>query len=142
MIWLNKVKRRIAVGSTPGIKFLASIVRTPNMTQEELEERIANATSLTAGDVSSVLKSMAFEIALAVSNGRSVETSLGVFQVQLRVDTVDTLEEVTVETIEKVNIRFYPNKKIQKIYDKGSNKFSFVDVTPAGLQEPGAEPEP
>jgi len=142
MIWLNKVKRRIAVGTTPGIKFLASIVRTPNMTQEELEERIANATSLTAGDVSSVLKSMAFEIALAVSNGRSVETSLGVFQVQLKVDTVDTLEEVTVETIDKVNVRFYPNKKIQKIYDKGSNKFSFVDVIPSGLQESGAEPEP
>lgn len=142
MIWLNKVKRRIAVGPTPGIKFLASIVRTPNMTQEELEERIANATSLTAGDVSSVLKSMAFEIALAVSNGRSVETSLGVFQVQLKVDTVDTLEEVTVETIDKVNVRFYPNKKIQKIYDKGSNKFSFVDVIPSGLQESGAEPEP
>jgi len=142
MIWLNKVKRRIAVGVTPGVKFLAAIVRTPNMTQDELEERIANATSLTGGDVSSVLKSMAFEIALAVSNGRSVETSLGIYQVQLKVTTVETLEEVTVETIDKVNIRFYPNKKMQKIYDKGSNKFAFVDVTPTGLQEPGTEPQP
>ena len=142
MIWLNKVKRRIVVGATPGVKFLAAIVRTPNMTQDELEERIANATSLTGGDVSSVLKSMAFEVALAVSNGRSVETSLGLYQVQLKVNAVETLEEVTVETIDKVNVRFFPNKKMQKIYDKGSNKFSFVDVIPSGLQESGAEPEP
>lgn len=142
MIWLKKVKRRIAVGATPGVKFLATIVRTPNMTQDELEERIANATSLTPGDVSSVLKSMAFEIALSVSNGRSVETSLGMYQVQLKVTAVNTLEEVTVETVDKVNIRFFPNKKIQKIYEKASNKFSFVDVTPAGLQEPVEKTEP
>lgn len=142
MIWLSKIQRKIVTGATPGIKFMAALVRTPNMTQDELEERIANSTSLAPGDVASVFMSLRFEIGMSIANGRSVETSFGLFQSQLKVKAVNTLEEVTADTVEKVNIRYYPSKKMQKFYEKSSNKFEFVDVTPKGLQDPNETPVP
>lgn len=135
MIWLTKLRRRISTGTTPGVKFLAKLVRPQNMTQNELCRRISNTTSLSEGDISNVIKSMKFEFELAFSEGRSIETELGIYQVQLKVKACDTLEEVTTETVEKVNIRYLLPKSIRRSLDKKMLNFAFVDVTPKGHQE-------
>ena len=142
MIWLKKIKKLITTGYNPGEKYMAQIVRTPNMSQDELEQRIANSTSMTAGDVSNALKAFAYELGMAVASGRGVVTSVGTYQVQLKVKAVSTLEEVTTDTVEKINIRFYPNKSLQKAYEKAGNKLEFVDVTGKGYQDPSEEPVP
>ena len=135
MMWLSKIIRKITTGMNPGDKFMPALVRQPNMRQKELEQRIADRSSLSEGDVANVIKNMGMEMAQAFANGRSVETEFGLFQVQLQVKTSDTLEEVTTDNVIKVNVRFYPSKSSQKVYQKGNNQFMFVDVTLKGHQE-------
>ena len=135
MMWVTQVIRKIVAGLNPGMKYFPALVRQPNMSKDELERKIAGRSSLTEGDVANVFKNFAFELAEATANGRSVETEIGIFQVQLQVKGSDTLEEVTTDNILKVNIRYIPSKKILSVYKKENNQFTFVDVTLKGHQE-------
>ncbi|MBP1644772.1 MAG: domain fused to wHTH, Ig, or Glycine-rich motif [Bacteroidetes bacterium] len=142
MLWLSKIIKKIMTGANPGQKYMPALVRQPNMRQKELEERIADRSSLSEGDVANVIKNMGMEMAQAFANGRSVETEFGLFQVQLQVKTSETLEEVSTDNVIKVNVRFYPSKSSQKVYQKGNNQMMFVDVTPQGHQEKTVSTDP
>ena len=135
MMWLSKIIRKITTGMNPGDKYMPALVRQPNMTKDELEREIADLSSLSPGDVSNVFKNLKIVLGKSAQNGRSVETEIGIFQVQLQVKGSDTLEEVTTDNILKVNIRYIPSKKIQSVYKKENNQFTFVDVTLKGHQE-------
>ena len=135
MMWLSQIIKKITTGLNPGMKYFPALVRQPNMTKDELEREIADLSSLSPGDVSNVFKNLKIVLGKSAQNGRSVETEIGIFQVQLQVKGSDTLEEVTTDNILKVNIRYIPSKKIQSVYKKENNQFTFVDVTLKGHQE-------
>ena len=50
-----KVKRRITVGATPGVKFLARMVQGNVIDMKGLAERVSKTSSLSRGDIYSVV---------------------------------------------------------------------------------------
>ena len=135
MLWLTQIIKKITTGANPGMKYFPALVRQPNMTKDELEREIADLSSLSPGDVSNVFKNLKIILGKSAQNGRSVETEIGIFQIQLKVTAANTLEELSVDNVEKVNIRYIPSKDVQKTYKKENNQFMFVDVTLQGHQE-------
>ena len=77
MMWLSKIIRKITTGANPGDKFMPALVRQPNMRQKELEERIADRSSLSEGDVANVIKNMGMEMAQAFDNVSNITLTKG-----------------------------------------------------------------
>ena len=111
----TKVKRRIVVGTTPGVKFLAVISRNGIMTEEQLIERVAASSALAENDVLSAIRALQMEIVNATMNGITVKlTQMGDFTPYLRAKAVDTWEEVVVSKIKRIRVNSTPNKKLNK----------------------------
>ena len=129
----TKVKRRIVTGTTPGIKFLAIISRNGTMSEEQLIERIAAASSLAENDVLSAIRALQGEIVNATMNGITVELDqLGNFTPYLRAKAMETLEEVDASTIKRVRVNFNPNQRFKsKLKSTG---YEYRDPAPTGLQ--------
>lgn len=129
----TKVKRRIVVGTTPGVKFLAVISRNGIMTEEQLIERVAASSALAENDVLSAIRALQMEIVNATMNGITVKlTQMGDFTPYLRAKAVDTLEEVDVSTIKRIRVNFNPNQRFKKKLK--SSGFEYRDPAPTGLQ--------
>jgi predicted histone-like DNA-binding protein len=110
MLNYTKVKRRIAVGATPGVKFLPVIVRGTKVSQEDLITRISGASALAEGDVLSCLRQLQVEISSAIRAGQSVELDqLGTYTPYLQVLTKETEEEVDASAIKRIRVNFVPN---------------------------------
>jgi predicted histone-like DNA-binding protein len=133
MLFYTKVKRRIAVGATPGIKFLAVISRNGVLTQEQLISRISASSALAEGDVLACLRQLQIEIAAATMNGQTVELDqLGNFTPYLLAKAKDTLEEVDTSSIKRTRVNFVPNKLFKtKLKSSG---YEYRDPAPTGLQ--------
>lgn len=132
-------KRRIVVGATPGVKFLAVLVRSSLVSQEDLITRISGASALAEGDVLACLRQLQIEISSAVRAGASVELDqLGRFTPYLNVLVKETEEEVDVSSIKRVRVNFTPNSIF-----KGKLKatpIEYKDPTITGLQTPVVTP--
>ena len=132
-------KRRIVVGATPGVKFLAVLVRSSLVSQEDLIRRISGASALAEGDVLACLRQLQIEISSAVRAGASVELDqLGRFTPYLNVLVKETEEEVNASTIKRVRVNFTPNSIF-----KGKLKatpIEYKDPTITGLQTPVVNP--
>lgn len=133
MLFYTKVKRRIAVGTTPGIKFIAVISRNGFLSQEQLISRISGASALAEGDVLACLRQLQIEIADSTMNGITVELDqLGNFTPYLKAKAVDTLEAVDTSTIKRTRVNFVPNKLFKnKLKSSG---YEYRDPAPTGLQ--------
>ncbi len=133
MLFYTKVKRRIAVGTTPGIKFIAVISRNGFLSQEQLIKRISGASALAEGDVLACLRQLQIEIADSTMNGITVELDqLGNFTPYLKANAKDTLEEVDASTIKRTRVNFVPNKLFKtKLKSSG---YEYRDPAPTGLQ--------
>jgi predicted histone-like DNA-binding protein len=133
MLFYTKVKRRIAVGTTPGIKFIAVISRNGFLSQEQLIKRISGASALAEGDVLACLRQLQIEIADSTMNGITVELDqLGNFTPYIKAKAKDTLEEVDTSTIKRTRVNFVPNKLFKtKLKSSG---YEYRDPAPTGLQ--------
>ena len=133
MLNYTKVKRRIAVGATPGVKFLAVISRNGVVSQEQLITRISGASALAEGDVLACLRQLQIEIASATMNGQTVELDqLGNFTPYVQAAAKETLEEVDASTIKRTRVNFVPNKLFKtKLKSSG---YEYRDPAPTGLQ--------
>lgn len=126
-------KRRIAVGTTPGIKFVARIFREKFITQEKIAKNIADQSSLSMGDVYNVFQCLKEEIAKNLSEGKGVKLDLlGTFSPSIKAIAKDTMEEVKSTTIENVYVNFLPSKElIEAIRAAG---VEYIDTNITGIQ--------
>ena len=126
-------KRRIVVGATPGVKFLAVLVRSSLVSQEDLIKRISGASALAEGDVLACLRQLQIEIASATMNGQTVELDqLGNFTPYVLATAKETLEEVDASTIKRTRVNFVPNKLFKtKLKSSG---YEYRNPSPTGLQ--------
>jgi predicted histone-like DNA-binding protein len=132
MLHYTKVRRRIATGTNPGVKFLAVISRNGIMTQEQLIERIAGASALAENDVLSALRALQMVITDATMNGITVQLDqLGCFTPYLSAKAMDTNEEVDTSTIRRVAIRFNPNVRFKSKLKTTS--YEYRNPAPKGL---------
>jgi len=126
-------KRRIAVGTTPGIKFVARIFREKFITQEKIAKNIADQSSLSMGDVYNVFQCLKEEIAKNLSEGKGVKLDLlGTFSPSIKAIAKDTMEEVKSTTIENVYVNFLPSRElIEAIRAAG---VEYIDTNITGIQ--------
>jgi len=124
-----KTKRRISVGPTPGIKFLAKIIYGKTVSLEKLAEMVAETSAMTEGDIYSVLVQSTKAMSWLLTEGIPVDLGkFGRFYPKIKAKAVDTYEEVTAETIEGSSVRFMPSPYLSKIIKEA--KIEFHEVEP------------
>jgi predicted histone-like DNA-binding protein len=85
-------------------------------TLEKLAAEIEETSSLSKGDVVHVTSILTTEMRKVLINGDRVKIpGLGIFFMTLSCKGVETKEELNVRNIEKVNIRFRPDKSLKLV---------------------------
>ncbi|MCF0210392.1 MAG: HU family DNA-binding protein [Bacteroidales bacterium] len=128
-----RVKRQIMVGAEPGIKYMARLFRNNDVDLKRICKDISELSSLSEGDVLNCLKSFETVFYRYISNGHAVKLPyLGHFIPKFKSKTVNTLSQVTPETVTDVSVRFYPSKAFKKDI-KGAGVYE-VNTNITGLQ--------
>lgn len=110
-----RIQRKITVGANPGMKFLARIKRGRKVQMNEIYKDITDLSSLSRGDVKSVIDNFMLVITKYLKDGKNVDLEeFGEFQVGINSKAVNTLEEVTAETITKANVIFRMGRELRK----------------------------
>jgi len=124
-----RVKRRVAVGATPGIKFFAKIFMGEAYDFEKIAAMIAETSAMSEGDIMSVLKQLEKVISWQLLMGHPVKLGmLGTFYPGISAKAVDTLEGVTVETIRRIYCRFRPSVWLNKELKDSKKSIEELDV--------------
>ena len=133
MLHYTIVKRMISVGDTPGEKYLAVMSRNGIMSQEQLIERIAAASSLAENDVLSAIRALQMEIVNATMNGITIKLDqMGSFTPYLKANAMNSIAEVDASTIRRVKVNFNPNARFKsKLKSTG---YQYRNPAPKGLQ--------
>lgn len=133
MLKYVKVQRNIQVGADPGIKFMARLFRSNDVSMDQLCEEISQSTTVSYPDVLACLKSLEINISKHIQNGSAVKFNyLGSFIPSIRVKVQETLAEVDATTIKAVRCRFYPTPVFKAQLTKAS--FSEANLEIKGLQ--------
>ena len=110
----RKKKKRIAVGATPGIKFMAQIVKGETIDFKKMAEMMDKASTVNKGDILAVLDLMAATATWMLEEGHPVKfDGFGTFTPKAKVKAVDTIEEVTAQTVESVGVRYTPDVDVK-----------------------------
>jgi len=130
--------KKISVGANPGEKFIAVISRNGVMTEEDLIQRIASASSLAENDILSAIRALQMVITEETMNGTTVQLNqLGNFTPYLSAKAMDTAEEVDASTIRGIKVNFRPNvrfkNKLKAAY------YEYRNPMPKGLVLPAEE---
>ena len=134
----TSIMKKISVGANPGEKFIAVISRNGVMTEEDLIQRIASASSLAENDILSAIRALQMVITEETMNGTTVQLNqLGNFTPYLSAKAMDTAEEVDASTIRGIKVNFRPNvrfkNKLKTAY------FEYRNPMPKGLVLPAEE---
>ena len=114
-----KVKRRIVVGATPGVKFLARMVPGNVIDMKGLAERISKTSSMSRGDIYSVVFQMEDMMTMELLEGNQVQIGeIGKFVPKFSAKAMDTVEEVDASTITRVYADFSPSLEFRKKMDE------------------------
>ena len=134
----TSIMKKISVGANPGEKFIAVISRNGVMTEEDLIQRIASASSLAENDILSAIRALQMVITEETMNGTTVQLNqLGNFTPYLSAKAVNTAEEVDASTIRGIKVNFRPNvrfkNKLKTAY------YEYRNPMPKGLVLPAEE---
>ncbi len=132
MFHYTRIKKKISTGSNPGLKHIAVISRNGSMSEEQLIQRIAGASSLAENDVLSALRALQIVITDATMNGITVKLNqLGTFTPYLKARAMESAEEVDASSIKGIRVNFRPNVRFK---DKlKSAYFEYRNPAPKGL---------
>ena len=128
-----KVKRTIAVGANPGEKFLAQIVREQPVDLDLIADQISGASTMSKADVMGVLQQLQVQMSYHLLRGATIHLGLlGTFSPSLRARAMETVDDVTVQSIKGLFINFrsstWLNKEVKNV------GYRLVDPTIEGLQ--------
>ncbi|MFA6200237.1 MAG: hypothetical protein WC679_07545 [Bacteroidales bacterium] len=130
-----KTKKKISVGTTPGIKYLAKIVYGETVSLEQLSEFVAEASAMTEGDIYNVLVQSQNVIIRLLTDGVPVDLGrFGRFYPRFNAKAMSTYEEVTAETISNFTARFLPSPYFRK--KLVGTKFEFHEVPKSYVAKP------
>ncbi|MDR1006001.1 MAG: hypothetical protein LBL74_03975 [Bacteroidales bacterium] len=128
-----KVMRNINVGASPGVQYLARIFRKGNISQEQIAQEIAEATTLSYPDTLAVLKALEIHVSAHILNGEAIKFGvLGMFAPGIKATAKASLALVDESTIKRAYCRFYPSVDFKKSLDKATFEEADLDIT--GLQ--------
>lgn len=141
-IYYVRVRRRISVGSNPGMKYLARCFRSHDVSMDTIAKEISNSTTVSYPDVLACLKALEIAVSAHVLNGSAVKFNyLGHFIPSIQAKACDNLAQVDVSTIKRARCRFYPSPAFMK--DLTKTQFVLKDLEVKGYQgDAPAIPEP
>ncbi len=128
-----KVKRKINVGSNPGEKFLARLVRGEDVRIDTIATEISEATTVSYPDVLACLKALEMEISKYVMAGQAVKFEhLGSFIPAISAEAQATVDTVSSDTIRRASCRFVPSVAFKNRLAKCT--FELADFEVKGIQ--------
>ena len=123
----------VSVGSNPGEKFQARIKRSQMIEEKDLCEEITQATTLARGEVRLVIEQLQYHIKKKKKNGESVRLKeLGICYPAIAAKAVNTIDEVTPETITRKFLKYRQNVTTRKEMNDTPIKLANMQI--AGLQ--------
>lgn len=127
----KRKKRKITTGLTPGDKFVAQPEKVQDVTTEMLAEMMVTSSTVSKGDMLNVLDSAITQMFYLLQLGHTVKLrGFGTFFVRTKVKAVNTLEEVTADTVENIGIGFRPEVGIRDRMKKVSINIISEEETP------------
>ncbi len=131
----KKRKRKITTGFSPGEKFVAQLEKVQDVSTEMLAEMMVTSSTVSKGDMLNVLDSAITQMFYLLQLGHTVRLrGFGTFYVRTRVKAVDTLEEVTANTVEYIGIGFRPEVGVRDRMKKVS-----INIIPSEEEEGNTE---
>ena len=108
-------KRKLYVGKRKGqTVFYAIQEEHPRTTWEQVEGRITRTTGITRADLRAAVIALYDIVEEELSAGRAVDLAdLGSFKAIATGKMMDTFQAVTVDTLRRVGVRFYPKHSIR-----------------------------
>lgn len=141
-LFFVRVQRMISVGLTPGLKFLARLRKKKTIGFDEIADRIQARSSMTKGDAYGVLLQTSDIIFEELMEGNPVEIEgIGTLYPVFNAKAVNTLEEVTADTITRRKIAFRPTKKLREKFQSIKVELDPIEEI-KGLQLKTDEPNP
>lgn len=131
--------KKIVVGATPGIKYLAKIFRGKAVDLKVIADRISNTSTMSKGDIMGVLQQFEIVLAWYITEGIPIKLDVfGSFTPCIQATACSTLEEVNDGTIKRKYIIYKPSKELKKILN--DTKIGYMDLNIKGLQTGGDTP--
>lgn len=122
----KKLKRKINNNGRIEEKYMAKIHLENPIDINEIAKKIEMQTTASEADVILVLIALEKNIKSYLSQGHCVKLGhLGSFYPTLNAKTVDTPEEITVQTIHRVSCNFIPSKELRQ--ELGNAKLKLLD---------------
>lgn len=111
------VERKVTVGPEPGMKFMAKLKgRKVPMTQ--IYKDVTDLSSLSRGDIKNTVDNLWLVIGKYLADGRDVDLGeFGEFKISISAKAVDTLEEVTAETIRRPRVIYRMGKEWRNLLE-------------------------
>lgn len=132
-------KKMIHVGYNPGEKYVARVFRSQVVTQKELAKEISASSGMSAGTLLDMLQNLLEKSAIHLSEAQTIKLDpFGTFTVGIHAKAMNTLEEVTPDTIERVYIRFTPSQELKELVANAGVKYINLDIK--GIQFRGDVP--
>ena len=114
-----RVQRNIQVGPNPGLKYLAVIKRGRKVQMDDIYKDMTDLSSLSRGDIKNTIDNCMLVVSKYLKDGRSVDMGeFGEFQVNLRANAMDTLDDVTAKTIKTISISFRMGKELKLLIEE------------------------
>ena len=128
----RKKKKRIAVGLTPGDKWLAQMIKGETINFKKLAAMIEKISTVSKGDTLNALDALVSSTTWMLQEGHSVKfDGLGTFYPKAKVKAVDTSDEVTADTVLRVGVGFTPETDF-----KADMKSVPISIEPLETEEP------
>ncbi len=100
-------------------KWYANPINDGKITEDHLAKKIAGRSSLTTGDVSSVIKNLLDEMPEYLLMGRSVNlSSFGTFRLSFGSEGVENKDEFNTHMINHVKVIFTPNTTFKRMLEE------------------------
>lgn len=119
MLKYNVVPKKNPIDKS--VKFYAQLRPVVPVNLNKIAQLIEKRCSVSSSDVKAVLDALEFEIISALQDGKSVRLGdLGSFRPTISSRGTDTAEAFTSDQIHRVNVRFYPSKKMKVSFIVGN----------------------
>lgn len=122
----------------PGKYYLQLVNQGNSVNLEYIADVMQKASSLSPGDIKSVLDNFVEAMRMALFSGSSVNIKdFGVFSLTARTHGVAEKKECNVRCIKSLNINFRPSTSVKPALEgtRGINKLQFFDIEKGEIEE-------
>ncbi len=126
MLKFNIVQRKDPRDQNAAPKFYATLNRVQTIDLEYIANELATKSSISKGDVMSIVTNLIDLVPKELSMGRTVNLGkLGTFFLNVNSKGYENQDDVSPEAVKKVNVKFRPSGSIKTLL--GSLKFTRIE---------------